>query len=151
VRGLTETMQPGESHVGRKLSTHLVPQPGAELEVGQAGTDFGPWVRAAIKVHLHQRLQHEALRQQQLVLCLKTRSGTPFVAGIESTFGFNPLGSQPPDTARQPRPALSRTKILAYADLSVPPTRNHSVPEILPIGIADPPLGAVVDVFSFAA
>src|SRR5690606_16129961 len=144
-RRLAELAAEGYTDIGRELAGDFVAQPEGQRGVGQAGANPARRIVFAVQAGLDFGCEHQALRQQQIVLRLEPQRRAPRLAHIGGQFGLDFVWRHALQAERQPVALRAGAEIAPGAQLHVPVRRDGAAPERLDLGRR-----GAADAFAFA-
>src|SRR5688500_6821196 len=103
---------PDEAGILRRLTTHLVTGTASHFAGTPAGADAAIRIVLAGDAQLDQRLQDQAVGEQQLVFDLEPGGGVTTGANVTGEIDLEPLRRQALDAERQPRVLRARPHIM---------------------------------------
>src|SRR5690606_10405720 len=130
---LAEGFLAHDAEIRRDLPPELVADPQARLRPRQAAPDASLAVRAAVPVGLERRLEDQPRGDGQLVPGLDPGGGPPAFADVRRRLELEPVGREPLNAERAPRPAPARLRVVPHARDDLPPASNEHAAEELDV------------------
>ena len=120
---------PGHAYVWRQFAPDLVAQAQPRLDRTEAGALTPRRVRLAVDGRLEERLENEAVRQQQIVLDFQLQLRPEVRADVAGRFDLEPVGREPLDPDRRPCLRITGPDVLPDPGDDIPPARKTAPPE----------------------
>jgi hypothetical protein len=139
VAGPAEAVQPRDADVGGDLSADLVAEAEADLDVVEAGADAPVLDLLERERHLALGLEHQALREEEVVGALQPGREVALVAQEEEGLDLEEVRREPlePDGELGPgaEPAVAELGVEAEAGLGLEVGRDEAAVEGLDLGL----------------